>query len=337
MNPKADFYRDMENCEIPFTHIEENITDPALGEIDKLYGAADVLSIENAKKHERNLWLLSAFGTIITILFLLYDEAELHWLIFGCIIIILLLFRLYRLAERHACHRKYLQYRVLAETLRIQYFLSLAGVKKQTTDIMPWFIKNGIPWINEVLMTLPHRDTGKKEPIINCWIRDQLKYHQNKLVKLTGKKELDDRISKRVLYITLATYIIALAFEIYMLTIPSGEVDWDILSGILKSLQDWGIMIGLTPTDMIRSILKIVIGTMSAATLFTGSYYGKMSLSNAIEDHRRMVMLYQKAENEILQNGESEELIITLARESMIENSTWYAYQNKNTPDITLE
>ena len=98
-------------------------------------------------------------------------------------------------------------------------------------------------------------------------------------------------------------------------------------------------MVGLTPTDMIRSILKIVIGTMSAATLFTGSYYGKMSLSNTIDDHRRMVMLYEKAEQDIVQNEgvEDEELIIKLAREFLIENSTWYSYQSKNTPDLTIE
>ena len=96
-------------------------------------------------------------------------------------------------------------------------------------------------------------------------------------------------------------------------------------------------MVGFTPTDMIRSIMKIVIGTMSAATLFTGSYYGKMSLSNIIEDHRRMTMLYEKVENEIFQNGETEELIITLAKEFLIENSTWYSYQSKNTPNLTIE
>ena len=106
MNEKETFYNDKNNCKVPFTHIEEKITHPSLKEIDEIYGAADVLSIENAKKHERNLWLLSAFGTIITILFLLYDEAEMHLLIFGCIIIIVGVYQFYKLAERNDCHRK---------------------------------------------------------------------------------------------------------------------------------------------------------------------------------------------------------------------------------------
>lgn len=337
MDFKETFYDDKEKCRIPFSHIENEVNDPILKEIDELYGAADVLSIENAKKHERNLWLLSAFGTIITLLFLLYDEAELHLLIFGCIIIIIGLFQIYKFAERLDCHRKYIQYRVLAETLRVQYFLSKAGVKKRVSDILPWFISNGIPWINEILLELPVNDNKQKNSIINCWIRDQINYHQSALVKSTKKTERDSRITKIVLIITIATYLFALLFEIFILTIPSGEITSDILTSFLKMLQNWGIMIGFTPTDMVRSILKIIIGTMSATTLFTGSYYGKMSLSNNIEDHRRMAMLYENAENEIMRNGESEDLILSLAREFLIENSTWYSYQSKNSPDLTLD
>ena len=96
-------------------------------------------------------------------------------------------------------------------------------------------------------------------------------------------------------------------------------------------------MVGYEQVDMIRAILKIVIGSMSAGTLFINSYYGKMSLSNEIESHRRMVMLYENAEREIMEHGESDELIISLAHEFLIENSTWYNYQSKNKIDITLE
>ena len=62
-------------------------------------------------------------------------------------------------------------------------------------------------------------------------------------------------------------------------------------------------------------------------------------VSLTIEDHRRMAMLYEKAENKIVQNGgeENEDLILSLAHEFLIENSTWYAYQKKNQPSLTFE
>lgn len=338
MDYKEIFFEDKKNCEIPFTHIEKGITDPALKEIDEMYGAADVLSFENSKKHRNNLWLLSFFGTAIAFFFLLYDEAELHWFIFICIVLILFLINTNKLAAYKGRHRKYVEYRVLAETLRVHYFLSIAGIKNYTSIIFPWFTKKGAPWINEILLSLPEYNASEKREIINCWIRNQREYHEGALKKATKKKERDDIHTTRALYITLATYIIALGFEVFMLFFnPSGEIHLNIFEVILNTLQNWGIMVGYDQVDMIRAILKIVIGSMSAFTLFLGSYYGKMSLSNEIDDHRRMIMLYDEAEIEILQKGETEELIISLAQEFLIENSSWYAYQSKNTPDLTLE
>lgn len=339
MNNKEIFFNDKENCDIEFTHIEDGITDSVLKKIDEIYGAADVLSIENAKKHHRNLLLLSVFGSLMAFLFLLYDEAELHWLIFGCVLLIYAIYRLYHIAEKTECHRKYLQYRLLAESLRVQYFIYVAGLNRNVSEILPWFVKKGVPWIDEILSDLPQINTNKKNKIINCWIRDQIDYHHKALVRLTEKKIREARTGRRVLYITIATYIFAFLFEIYMLTQSSGEINIDFIGGILYNLQQYGIMEGYSQIDMIRAVLKIVLGTMSVITLFLGSYYGKMSLSNTIDDHRRMEMLYEQVKNDILvQKGEeSEELILSLAREFLVENSTWYAYQKKNQPDLTFD
>lgn len=336
MHQKETFLKDKENCKIPFTHIEDNITDPSLKAIDELYGAADVMSIDNAKKHDRNLKLLAFFGTAITVLFLLYDEAELHLFIFLCIGILIILGYSGKYGVQYEHHQKYLEYRVLAETLRAHYFLSIAGIKEHITIILPWFIKKNSPWITEILLSLPV-DTTEKRPILNCWIRNQKEYHQKAWIDSTEKKQKTELSTRIAIYITAATFIIAGVFEFCMLCNPTGEIHINELGMILKTLQDCGIMVGMDQATMIRSLLKIIIGSMSAFTLFLGSYYGKMSLSNAIDDHRRMVMLYEKAENEVLQNGETEDLIMSLAHEFLIENTIWFGYQSNNTPDLILE
>ena len=314
MNEKDIFFEDKKKCEIPPTHIMDGITDSSLLKIDELYGAADILSIENAKKHNKILLLLSIIGTIITMTFLLYDEAEMHGLILACIIMIIFLFLTRRIADKLDCHRKYIEYRVLAETLRLQFFLSIAGVKQHVSDILPWFIKKGLPWIDELLLTLPISNIYERMPIIDCWIKDQKAYHDSALIKTENKKHRDKRTTKIVIVITIIAYIVTLLFEIFIYNASSSSID----------------------ANMVRAILKIIVGTMSAITLFTGSYYGKMSLSNTIDDHRRMSSLYQKAEKDIMKNGESEELLISLAREYLIENSTWYSYQTKNKPDLVF-
>lgn len=314
MNKKEVFFRDKEECSEEFTHITGDITDPALKAIDELYGAADVLSIKNAVKHQRILLALSIIGTLITMGFLLYDEAELHGLILACTVMILFLFYIRRKAHTLDCHRKYIEYRVLAETLRVQFFLSVAGVQKQVVDILPWFIRQGLPWIEDVLKSLPKMSSHERNPIINFWILDQRAYHNGALAKAENKKNRDNRTTRVVIAITIIAYLITLFFELFIFTQNPGNVD----------------------VNAVRAILKIIVGTMSAVTLFTSSYYGKLSLTYTINDHKRMIALYDNAEREIARKGETEEILVDLAREFLIENSTWYSYQTKNKPDLVF-
>ena len=314
MNKKEVFFRDKEECSEEFTHITGGITNPALKAIDELYGAADVLSIKNAVKHQRILLALSIIGTLITMGFLLYDEAELHGLILACTVMILFLFYIRRKAHTLDCHRKYIEYRVLAETLRVQFFLSVAGVQKQVVDILPWFIRQGLPWIEDVLKSLPKMSSHERNPIINFWILDQRAYHNGALAKAENKKNRDNRTTRVVIAITIIAYLITLFFELFIFTQNPGNVD----------------------VNAVRAILKIIVGTMSAVTLFTSSYYGKLSLTYTINDHKRMIALYDNAEREIAQKGETEEILVELAREFLIENSTWYSYQTKNKPDLVF-
>ena len=312
INEKETFFRDREGCRLPLTHVTEGEFGSALKETDALFGAADVLSVANAEKHRRILLALSAAGTLLTLAFLLYDEAEWHGLILACGVMILCLAIIRRLSARLDCHRRYLQYRVLAESLRVQFFLSLAGAGTRAADILPWSVRRGIPWIEEILRELPAQEPGEKRSVLECWIRDQKRYHEKALRKTESKDKRDGRTAKAVLAVTLAAYVAALAFE---------------LAAFRR---------GAANADTVRAVLKIVLGTMSAVTLFTGSYYGKMSLSNVIDDHKRMISLYETAEEQILRDGESEELLLFLARECLNENSTWYAYQSKNKPDMVI-
>ena len=212
------------------------------------------------------------------------------------------------------CHRKYLQYRVLAETLRLQYYLSMAAIRMKVSDLLPWSIQMEIEWIKEVLETLPMAETKEKQSVLECWIKDQKSYHQQALKKAEKNNKRDKVIGKSVLFITILAYLIAIVFEFFVYKNNPSSMN----------------------INSVRVILKVVLGTMSAVTLFTSSYYGKMSLDNKIDDHRRMIALYQKSEQEIEINGETDELLLSLAREFLSENSNWYAYQKKNNPDLVI-
>ena len=312
MNQKEIFLQELNNYKFSTASIVETDIESALKEIDRIYGVADSLSIKNGKKHRYILLLLSIGGTILTFMFLLYDELEFYGLIIACGVMVLCLLLLNFLTDKLDCHRKYLQYRILAEALRLQYFLSLAVVETRVVDILPWSLRKGIGWIEEILKSLPQTKIKNKHSILQCWIIDQRKYHERALAKTEIKNYRDKTISKMTTIITIGIYFVALIFELFVF---NNEV---------------------VNINIIRMILKILLGTMSAITLFLGSYYGKMSLSNAIEDHKRMIELYKKAQEDVVVSGESEELILSLAREFLNENSAWYSYQQKNRANIVI-
>ena len=314
MTAKEIFFKDKESCSVPFTHISDEPFEPALKEIDEVYGAADVLSIQNAVKYRRILLLMAVAGTLLTLAFLLYDEVELHGLILACAVMIFCLFLIRRISFRIDCHRKYLEYRVLAEALRVQYFLSLGGSRVRVAAILPWPLKQRLPWICEILSELTFHSPEKQRSVLDLWIRDQKEYHKNALSSAEKKSRKDEAVTKTVIILTIIAYLGAVVFELVFYR---------------KSalIQD---------ANTIRVILKILLGTLSAITLLTGSYYGKMSLSNVIDDHKSMLALYQKAEEDILTYGEDEELLLGLAREALNENSTWFAYQSMNQPDLVI-
>ncbi len=314
MTAKEIFFQDKKNCSVPFTHISDEPCETALGELDELYGAADVLSIQNAVKHRRILLLLAVAGTLLTLAFLLYDEVELHGLIFACAVMILCLFLIRQIGSRIDCHRKYLEYRVLAEAIRVQYFLCLGGSWVRVSDILPWPLKQRLPWINEILSELTFHSPENQRPVLDLWIRDQKNYHTKALLEAEKKNHKDEAVTRTVIIITIIAYLGAVVFELVFYRNNS-------------MIQD---------ANTARVILKILLGTLSAITLLTGSYYGKMSLANVIDDHKRMIALYQKAEEDILSYGENEELLLGLAREALNENSTWFAYQSMNKPDLII-
>ena len=152
--------------------------DEVLERLNLLYGQADALSVANARIYKRMLWAIAAAATLLTLFFLLYDEAELYGLIIACGIMLGTLALLSRHAERLACHAKYLEYRVLAESARVGWYLRYAGAGAKASELMPWSLKQSIPWAVELLRENEEGPAGPKRPVLAYWIDDQRAYHE---------------------------------------------------------------------------------------------------------------------------------------------------------------
>ena len=292
--------------------------DPLLDRFERVYQRADRLSLQYARPYRRILILLAVLSTLSTASFLLYDEANLHWLILVCGFALFLAWILQRYAKRSSCHRRYLEYRVLAESLRAQAFLRFAGVRREAVSLLPWSQQAETPWIAMAMTVLGVGEGPRGEHDIRaCWAEDQLRYHKSAQKKAQLKLRGSGRVVGVALFISIVLYVTALIFEL-------------IFGGLLPRVP------AILNAEACRTFLKLVLGSISAATLFISNYYGKLSLSRGVEDHEKMATFYQRISERLALCGQDESLLLLLAREELIENGNWCSYQWDNTPDLSL-
>lgn len=298
---------------------DEKPEDEILLKTEKLYQRADGLSLRSAKKFRQALAWSAVAGTGIAMAFLLYDEMELIWMMLVCGMMLVFAWGCKRWAVRCACHRRYIDYRILAEALRVQAFLRYAGSTLEVQDLLSWTVQHETPWILCAISALnacpgPARGKG----ILSCWVEEQRKYHESAARKTRNNLDRNDRLLRIATIASIGLYI--------------GGLAWELLCGGVLARP----LIPVGQTEIWRVVLKVALGSISAGTLFLSNYYGRMSLPRRESDHVKMVELLQKTADQMIRHGENERLLAALAREELTENGNWSSYQRDNTPDLVV-
>ena len=298
---------------------EDKPAERGLQRLEALYRTADNLSMRFGRLYRRILRLLAILGTTVTFAFLLYDEVEMLPMILVCAAAVIAAILVAGSARRFATHRRYIEYRTFAETLRVQMFLRYAGSGAETQRLMPWTQQREIPWILCAMSAAnAEKPPEQARDIRTCWADDQRQYHEKAEKRTSGQLGRNNRLLKTAAVCAMILYFGGLLFEL---------LGGGLLFRPVLAVQDppaW------------RTILKILLGTVSAGTLFLASYYGKMSLERKNTDHGKMKVFYEKMERELERRGQTEELLETIAREELTENGNWCSYQRDNAPELNL-
>ena len=262
---------------------------------------------------------MAAFCGLLTFSFLLYDEAQAIGLILACGALLVAAWACRRYAVSTDCHRRSLEFRVLSESLRVQCCLRYAGSCLEAANLFTWTQREETAWILDALCALSIGEAPKtKHDILACWAEDQRAYHKTAGERSHGSLALSERTVRIALTVSVGLY----------------------LAGVLYELLCGGLILRpvFQPADIElgRTFLKIGMGTLSAVTLFTADYYGKLSLSRTFSDHRKMERFYAETTERLKHFGQTEEVLTVLAREELIENAGWFSYQQDNKPDIGL-
>ena len=168
-------------------------------EISEQYRTADWLAIHFQKRISFGLIAIHSIAVLVGLVFIIYSEFDgFDFLVYVFLLAFFFGFVLFKIGEHRQWHRKHLDYRALAEGLRVQFYWSLAGVidvqsaefaydnflQKQDVDL---------GWIRHVMRNVSLSRSRDQVPdeawvdwVIEQWVGDedsrtgQLSYYRSK-------------------------------------------------------------------------------------------------------------------------------------------------------------
>lgn len=316
---------------VKYIEHEENVLTDILGKTDKfnaenvegeIYDVADSLSIKYQKKYKRSLISLALIGVGMVLAFLIYDELDFRvcLIVWGLLLIVGAL--IFRVGNNHEFHRKYIEYRMFAECLRVQKVLDKAKINVNAASFYTWTHSDETFWIRKAISALcvngnqllANDGTASEQSYDKAWIEEQLSYHESAAILTKKKDRINGRFSLVLKILTIISFIVSLVLEYCF-----GNVMQNVYLGI-----------------SLRTYFLVLIGTLSALTLLLSLYYGKLNLNRKYEDHINMTKLYKRALKLFERGGITDKVILEIAREEIIENGNWYSYTKEDTLDINI-
>ena len=184
-----------------------------LKNINRLFCIADWLAIHYQKRTLAAFRVTHVLAFFMGLMFLLYsDMAALQYFMFAFLLFFLCAAAVQFIATRQAWHRKYLDYRALAEGLRVQFYWAAAGVNSDSISKFAHdnFLQTQDPelgWIRNVMRVAGTRCDAEPavrpeglQFVLREWIGDpdtgQLGYFRKKALERIRKNRTTERLAK---------------------------------------------------------------------------------------------------------------------------------------------
>ena len=139
-------------------------------EVDRLFGLTDWLAVHFQMRFNQGMLVTHALAVVMGLVFLVYTEyGGPRFLLFVFLFLFLFGMVFHFIGSRHQWHRKYLDYRALAEGLRVQLYWNLAGVVDTRSAVFAYdnFLQKqdvDLGWIRHVMRSASLRRDRWREP-----------------------------------------------------------------------------------------------------------------------------------------------------------------------------
>jgi len=215
---------------------------PGIDAISRQHGVADWLAIHFQKRVFGGLIATHSIAVLIGLVFIVYSEFDgLDYLVSFFLLAFLAGFVVFKIGERRQWHRKYLDYRALAEGLRVQFYWCLAGVidVKSVEFAYDNFLQKqdvDLGWIRHVMRNVSLSRSRDQTPhkawldwVIEEWVGDetgksgQLSYYRRKELEKAKKFQRTTYLARITLW---AGILIAVVLVVMGSDISESQQNW---------------------------------------------------------------------------------------------------------------
>lgn len=283
----------------------------------RLFGIADELAIrfQTRSKRALKLLLLTAFGGIAA--FEAYAHMDLPVAVIPYILLSLLAYGLYVWVTSRGFDDKHLDYRALAEALRVQFYWRLAGVGAASAEYCLRYRLPESEWVRTALRaadldaagggsSAPGADATSLPLVIDRWVRAQYDF-------FTRAERRDDhhletlekraRVFARLSFAGVVAFVILSTLELFE---AGPELD-----------------------EAQHHMIVVAIAVLAAAAAMIHGYIEKLALAAQVKRYQRMRRLFQSALR-LLDDGrtagrpaDARTILRELGREALEENADW--------------
>lgn len=300
---------------------EENRLSASNETLKSFYALIDSQANKHQIKYNRIIKGLFLLGFIIFGVFEAYKHLGLQQaFFFSTLALLAFAFGVFKISFKWKNHKKYIENRVLAESLRIQFFWNLSNIKKSVSKYILRIHKKEYDWLKHILLAiygLTYLDENSNKESISVvkkyWIDNQKEYFTKKVKELERKEKQNKIISS----ITFGVGLILL-ISVFVLNLKYEHHKW------------------LHPLIVLDSIVFGVFALIKA-------YYEKRGYEQTKTQYSLMASIYNASSNKIneidLLNKENEDeeidnILFLTGKEAVVENGNWYMIYKDKEPEI---
>jgi ABC-type multidrug transport system fused ATPase/permease subunit len=305
----------------------------ALENIDRQFVKADSLAGYMQRRSEGlfNLFGLMAFATGLA--YLIYDKfTEDKMLLMFCLIILFVSLLVYYFFKTKHWFSKYLSYRALAETLRVRFYLTLAGIDRriQTRELVALTgicRFEGFGWISFALDSIESAQLAmdysnetyalRARLVEQAWIEDQYQYFARKVAAMERHRAWARRLKGGAFVAVLVVLAVLWMF---------GDV-----------LHHFDARTGVP----VKNVLTFFSGALAVVLGVWELRQNKMALQELLWQYRNQLHQFERARRQLKRTSSRsrrDDIVEELGKNSLMEIYLWaiHRYHREHAPPTGL-